>query len=161
MIEEFMRVAIAEANKAEEYDEVPVGAIIVKDGIIIARAGNMKERNNCAIYHAEIVVIKEACKVLDNWYLEGCAMYVTLEPCAMCAGAIINSRLDSVYYGACDSKTGCVGSVCNILENKSFNHQPEVVGGVLADECGKLLTEYFKKKREIKKLEKSSRCNTL
>ncbi len=154
MIEEFMRIAIAEAKNAEVYDEVPVGAVIVKDGIVIASAGNMKERENCAIYHAEIVAITKACKVLDNWYLDGCDMYVTLEPCAMCSGAIINSRLDSVYYGASDMKTGCAGSVCNLLENTSFNHQPKVIGGVLADECGGLLSTYFKGKRAIKKANK-------
>ena len=109
MREEFMRVAIAEAKNAEEYDEVPVGAVIVKDGVVIASAGNMKERNNSAVYHAEIVAIMQACKVLDNWYLDGCDMYVTLEPCAMCAGAIINSRLDSVR-----SEERRVGKECRL-----------------------------------------------
>ncbi len=154
MIEKFMRAAIAEAKCAEKYDEVPVGAVIVKDGVIIAAAGNMKERENCAIYHAEIVAIKQACSVVDNWYLDGCEMYVTLEPCPMCAGAIINSRIDKVYFGAFDYKTGCVGSVCNLLADKSFNHQPEVVSGVLEEECSALLTNYFKGKRAAKKLDK-------
>ena len=154
MIDDFMRAAIAEAVIAEGFDEVPVGAVIVKDGVIIAAAGNMKERENCALYHAEMIAIKKACAVLDNWYLDGCEMYVTLEPCPMCAGGIINSRLDKVYYGASDYKTGCAGSVCNLLADKSFNHQPQVIGGILEKECSDLLTNYFKGKRAANKLKK-------
>lgn len=152
--EKYMRMAIEQAELAKEYDEVPVGAVIVKDGEVIAVGGNRKERENCAVYHAEIVAITEACRVLDNWYLDGCDMYVTLEPCPMCCGAIINSRIDNLYYGATDPKSGCVKSMYELLTDKRFNHTVKVKGGILEKECGSLLTNYFKSKREKKKREK-------
>ena len=147
----FMERAIALAKQAQTFDEVPVGAVIVKDNKIIAEGFNHKEIDNCATRHAEIEVIEKASKVLDNWYLEGCELYVTLEPCMMCTGAIINSRIDYVYFGAYDYKTGCAGSVYNLLCDNHFNHQPIVVGGVLEEECSTLLSEFFKKKRKEKK----------
>ena len=152
--EYFMKKAIAAAKRAEAKDEVPVGAVIVKDGEIIASAGNRKERENCAVFHAEIVAIHRACKKLGNWYLDGCEMYVTLEPCPMCAGAIINSRPDKLYFGAYDPKAGCAGSLYDLLGDGRFNHTLEVEGGILKEDCAALLSGYFKKKRESKKLEK-------
>ena len=147
---EFMQEAIKEAKIAESFDEVPIGAVIVKNGQIIARSGNRKERDNCAVSHAEILAIKEACKVCDNWYLDECELYVTLEPCIMCAGAIINSRLKAVYFGAYDLKSGAFGSVYDVAADKKLNHTLPVVGGILKEECGSLLTEFFKNKRKNK-----------
>ncbi|MDE6967488.1 MAG: tRNA adenosine(34) deaminase TadA [Clostridia bacterium] len=151
---EYMQIALAQAKSAQTFDEVPVGAIIVKYDKIIAYGENRKERENCAIYHAEIVAIREACKVLNNWYLDGCTMYVTLEPCPMCCGAIVNSRIDRLVYGASDPKSGAVKSLYNLLNDSRLNHNVEVVSGVLERECGEILTEFFKKKREIKKQNK-------
>lgn len=142
----FMREAIALAKQAEELDEVPVGALVVRDGEIIARGYNTRETTKCATHHAEVVAIEEACRVLGGWRLIGCTLYVTMEPCAMCAGAIINSRLPRVVYGAPDLRFGAFGSKIN-LATVGLNHTPEVVGGVLGDECRELLQGYFKKKR--------------
>lgn len=142
----FMREAIALAKQAEELDEVPVGALVVRDGEIIARGYNTRETTKCATHHAEIVAIEEACRVLGGWRLIGCTLYVTMEPCAMCAGAIINSRLPRVVYGAPDLRFGAFGSKID-LAAVGLNHTPEVVGGVLGDECRELLQGYFKKKR--------------
>lgn len=148
MDEKFMDRAIALAKEGASFDEVPVGAVIVKDGEIIAEATNYKERENCAVYHAEIVAIQRASKRLNNWYLSGCDLYVTLEPCLMCVGAIINSRIDNVYYGAYDKKAGCCTSVYKLLGDEKFNHRPNVVGGIKEEECGVLLSEFFKEKRK-------------
>ena len=142
----FMREAIALAKQAEELDEVPVGALVVRDGEIIARGYNTRETTKCATHHAEIVAIEEACRVLGGWRLIGCTLYVTMEPCAMCAGAIINSRLPRVVYGAPDLRFGAFGSKID-LATVGLNHTPEVVGGVLGDECRELLQGYCKKKR--------------
>lgn len=152
--EYFMKKAIAAAKRAEAKDEVPVGAVIVRDGEMIAAACNRKERENCAVFHAEIVAIRKACRKLGNWYLDGCEMYVTLEPCPMCAGALINSRLDKLYFGAYDPKAGCAGSLYDLLRDGRFNHTLEVEGGVMKEECAALLSGYFRKKRESKKAEK-------
>lgn len=146
----FMKKAISLAKKAGERDEVPVGAVIVKDGKIIATGYNKKEGKNCAVYHAEIVAIQKACKKIGNWYLDGCEMYVTMEPCPMCAGALINSRLDRLYFGAYDLKAGCCGSIMNLPEDKRFNHNLVVEGGVLQEQCASLLTSFFKQKRKNK-----------
>lgn len=148
MDEKFMDRAIALAKEGASFDEVPVGAVIVKDGEIIAEATNYKERENCAVYHAEIVAIERASKWLNNWYLSGCDLYVTLEPCLMCVGAIINSRIDNVYYGAYDKKAGCCTAVYKLLGDEKFNHRPNVVGGIKEEECGVLLSEFFKAKRK-------------
>ena len=144
----FMKLAIKEAKKAELVDEVPIGAVIVKDGKVIARAHNKKETKNQATRHAEIEAIEKATKKVNNWWLEDCDIYVTLEPCAMCAGALINSRLRNIYFGAYDKKAGCCGSLYNLPEDTRFNHRLKVEGGILEKECASLLTNYFKKKRK-------------
>ena len=151
MEEDFMKAALKEARKAYLEDEVPVGAVIVKDGKIIARAHNIKEMKNDTTKHAEILAIQKASKKLNSWRLIGCEMYVTLEPCSMCAGALINSRIKKVYIGASDQKTGAVGSVYNLLEDYTFNHKVEYEKGVLQDECESILKEFFRKLRNIKK----------
>ena len=149
--ERYMKRALKEAQKAYEKLEVPVGAIIVKDGKIIARAHNQKETKFDTTKHAEILAIQKASKKLNSWRLIDCEMYVTLEPCSMCAGALINSRIKKVYIGASDSKTGAVGSVFNLLEDYTFNHKVEYEKGVLQDECENILKEFFKKLRKNKK----------
>lgn len=146
-----MNRAIRLASECAQYDEVPVGAIIVKDGTVVAESGNFKERNNNAVCHAEVMAISKAAKVLDNWWLDGCEMYVTLEPCAMCAGAMVNARIKAVYFGAYDEKTGACGSKINVLEKGLFNHDIEVSGGHCEQECARLLSDFFMKKRENKK----------
>lgn len=148
---EYMSLAIRAARRAAAKGEVPVGAVIVKDGEVISTGRNMKESKNCALFHAETVAIARACKKLGNWYLDGCEMYVTLEPCAMCAGALVNSRLDKLYFGAYDPKGGCCGSVCNIANDGRFNHRLEIEGGVMREECAALLSGFFKALREGKK----------
>ena len=145
--EYYMKLAIEEAIKAAQEDEVPVGAVIVRNGEVIARSGNRKERDNCAVSHAEILCIVEAAKACGNWYLDECDLYVTLEPCIMCAGAIVNSRLKSVTFGAYDVKSGALGSVYDVIGDKKLNHTLPVTGGVLQEECSRLLSEFFKKKR--------------
>lgn len=151
MEERFMKEALKEAKKAYDKLEVPVGAVIVKDGKIIARAHNLKETKYDTTKHAEILAIQKASKKLNSWRLIGCEMYVTLEPCSMCAGALINSRIKKVYIGASDQKTGAVGSVYNLLEDYTFNHKVEYEKGVLQDECESILKEFFRKLRNIKK----------
>lgn len=151
MEEKFMKAALKEAKKAYDKLEVPVGAVIVKDRKIIARAHNLKETKNDTTKHAEILAIQKASKKLNSWRLIDCEMYVTLEPCLMCAGALINSRIKKVYIGASDQKTGAVGSVFNLLEDYTFNHKVEYEKGVLQDECESILKEFFKELRKIKK----------
>ncbi len=146
----FMKLAIEEAKKAEKINEVPIGAIIVKDNNIIASAYNRREIDQKATAHAELLAIDAACKVLNSWRLTGCTLYVTLEPCPMCAGAIVQSRVDRVVYGASDPKGGCVGTIYDLLNEKRFNHQCEVEKGVLAKECGELLTSFFRQLRKLK-----------
>lgn len=151
MEEKFMKAALKEAKKAYDKLEVPVGAVIVKDRKIIARAHNLKETKNDTTKHAEILAIQKASKKLNSWRLIDCEMYVTLEPCSMCAGALINSRIKKVYIGASDQKTGAVGSVFNLLEDYTFNHKVEYEKGVLQEECESILKEFFKELRKIKK----------
>ena len=146
----FMVEALNEAQKAYNMGEVPVGAVIVKDDKVIARTHNLKEKSQLATAHAEILCIEKACKVLGTWRLENCEMYVTVEPCAMCSGAIINSRISKVYYGAKELKFGCHNSVVNILSNDKFNHQVEVYSGIMEEECSSLMKHFFQKLR-IKK----------
>lgn len=152
---EFMKRAIELAKKCSQFDEVPVGAVVVKDGKIIAESGNRKERDNCAVSHAEILAIQKATEVVGNWWLEDCEMYVSLEPCPMCAMAMIHSRISKLYFGAYDEKTGAGGSRVNIFEKDLFNHNIEVEGGVMKEECGSLLTEFFKNKRKQMKEKKT------
>lgn len=149
--EEYMKIALNEAKKAYNKLEVPVGAIIVKDGKIIAKAYNEKEKRKDTTKHAEILAIQKASKKLETWRLNDCEMYVTLEPCPMCAGALIQSRIKKVYIGTMDEKTGACGSVLNLLEDFKFNHKVEVEKGILKEECEKILKEFFIKLREYKK----------
>ena len=143
----FMREAIELAKDAELIDEVPVGAVAVRDGQIIARAFNTRETSKCATHHAEILAIEGACRALGGWRLPGVTLYVTMEPCAMCAGAIVNSRIERVVYGAKDFRFGAFGSALDLNE-AGLNHKPEVVGGVLGEECADMLSSYFKNKRK-------------
>jgi tRNA(adenine34) deaminase len=156
----FMQLAIEEAKKAEAIQEVPIGAVIVLDGEVISVAHNLRETEQRSIAHAELLAIDEACKKLGTWRLEDATLYVTLEPCPMCAGGIVLSRVKRVVYGASDPKGGCAGTLMNLLTDERFNHQCEVVAGVLEEECGTLLTIFFralrKKRKEAKKLEKSN-----
>ena len=142
----YMREAMRLAAMAEEIDEVPVGALVVRNGEIIATAYNTREHSKCATHHAEILAIEAACRTLGGWRLPGCTLYVTMEPCAMCAGAIINARIPRVVYGAPDLRFGAFGSLIN-LADIPLNHKPDVVGGVLKDENVEILRSYFKKKR--------------
>ena len=151
MEEKFIKEALKEAKKAYDKLEVPVGAVIVKDGQVIARAHNLKETKLDTTNHAEILAIQKASKKLKSWRLIGCEMYVTLEPCSMCAGALINSRIKKVYIGASDEKTGAVGSVFNLLEDYTFNHKVEVENGVMKTECQEILKKFFKELRELKR----------
>ena len=147
MDEHYMRLALLLAQEAADSDEVPIGALIVRDGEIIAKASNLREHHKSATAHAEILAIEEACRTLGGWRLHGCTLYVTLEPCAMCAGASINARLDRVVYGAFDRRFGALGSLCD-LAALPFNHTLKVRSGVLEEECRALLQNYFKAKRE-------------
>ncbi|MEH7743874.1 tRNA adenosine(34) deaminase TadA [Neobacillus drentensis] len=159
--EYYMKEAIKEAKKAEELDEVPIGAVIVMNGEIVARAHNLRESEQNAVAHAELIAIDQACKETGTWRLEDSTLYVTLEPCPMCAGAIILSRVKRVVYGAADPKGGCAGTLMNLLEDDRFNHQSEVTSGVLERECGQLLSDFFRKIRERKKLAKKMQADGL
>ena len=152
----FMRLAIEEARKAEALGEVPIGAVIVKDGEVIARAHNLRETSQNAVTHAELSAIQDACKETGSWRLEETTLYVTLEPCPMCSGAILQSRVPRVVYGARDPKGGCVDSLYRLLNDPRFNHECEVTEGVLADECGAILTSFFRSLREKKKEQKKA-----
>lgn len=147
----FMKMAIEEALKAEELGEVPIGAIIVYKDEVIARGYNLRETKQTALGHAEVMAIEEACKVIDSWRLEETTLYVTLEPCPMCAGAIIQSRIPRVVYGAKDPKAGCGGSIYNLLQEEQFNHRCDVEIGILEEECSSLLTNFFRALRLRKK----------
>jgi tRNA(adenine34) deaminase len=146
MNNKFMDEAYREALKARDEDEVPIGAVIVKDGVVIARAHNRKEKTNDPLGHAEILCIRKACKRVGDWYLKDCELYVTLEPCLMCVGAIINSRIKKVHFGAIDKKGGAVGGLFNVLEQKGFNHYFEYEY-IEESRCGAILSDYFKMKR--------------
>ena len=143
----YMQRAIDLSRAAAELDEVPVGALIVRDGEILAEAKNARERDKCATHHAEILVIEEACRKLGGWRLPGCTLYVSLEPCPMCGGAIVNARIPRVVFGAFDQRAGVFGSAID-FNALSFNHRPEIVGGVLEAEAAAVLSAYFKKKRK-------------
>lgn len=145
---DFMRRALALAAKAGAQGEVPVGALVVCENHVIAEAYNERETRTQALAHAEILAVERACSALNRWRLSGCTLYVTLEPCVMCAGALVQARVDRVVYGAVDPKGGGTVSLYQILSDPRLNHRPKVVGGVLADECGLLLSEFFKSRRE-------------
>ena len=146
-IEKYMREALKEAKRAALIDEVPIGCVIVKDDNVIARGHNIRESKQSPMGHAEIVAINKACKKLNNWRLIDCDIYITAEPCIMCSGAIIQSRIRHVYFGAYDPKGGALGSSINVLEAKDINHHPEVTGGILEQECSLIITGYFHRKR--------------
>ena len=149
--EKFMCEAIKEAKKASDKLEIPVGCVIVKDGKIIARAHNLKETKTDTTKHAEIIAIQKASKKLKAWRLLDCEMYVTLEPCPMCAGALIQSRIKKVYIGTKDQKTGACGTVLNLLQGYEFNHKVEIEIGIKQEECEKILKEFFKNLRQLRK----------
>lgn len=146
--EDYMRQAIQLARQAMDQGEVPVGCIIASgDGAVIGKGFNRREKNRSALAHAEIEAISEACAAVQDWRLTGCSLYVTLEPCPMCAGAIINSRLSKVFYGAKEPVSGACGSILNLFM-EPFGHSPQLVGGILEEECAALMSEFFKKLRE-------------
>mgnify|MGYP001293271241 CR=1 FL=1 len=149
--EKYMYMAIMEAKKAREIGEVPIGAVIVFENEIIATGYNVRETTQSTLAHAELAAIKEANKKIGSWRLEDCTLYVTLEPCPMCAGAIIQSRIKRVVYGAKDPKAGCAGTLMNLLDENRFNHQAELTTGVLEEECSTLLTSFFRELRKQKK----------
>lgn len=149
----FMKMALGRARTAAKHGETPVGAVVVKDGKVISGGRNRREMGKNALYHAEIFAIKSACEKLGGWRLHECDLYVTLEPCPMCAGAIINARIKNVYFGAYDKKAGSFGSVVD-LASLPYNHKPNIVGGIMQDECSALLSDFFKQLR-LKKQKKS------
>ena len=150
MEEKFMKEAIKLAKKAQLLDEMPVGAVIVKDGKIIARGHNKRETKKNALLHAEIDAINKACRKFGGWRLVGCDMYVTLEPCPMCAGALLNARVENVYFGAYDEKSGCAGSALNLFNMNLCNYSLNVQGGILQEECTLVIKDFFKNLRNRK-----------
>lgn len=146
--EKYMRLALKEARKAELINEVPVGAVIVKDGKVIARGYNVKEKKKDSIYHAEIVALQKACKKIGDWRLYDCDIFVTMEPCPMCTGALINARIGNIFFGAYDERAGCCGTMYDLPADSRFNHRPNVEGGILKEECAGILIEYFRRKRQ-------------
>ena len=155
--EKYMKEAIRQAKKAYALGEVPIGCVIVYEGRIIGRGYNRRNTDKNTLAHAEITAIKKASKKIGDWRLEGCSLYVTLEPCQMCAGAIVQARIDEVVMGSMNPKAGCGGSILNILEMPEFNHQVKVTRGVLVEECSALLTDFFKELRVRLKKEKEER----
>ena len=150
MEEKFMYEAIKEALKAAKEEEIPIGAVIVRNGKIIAKAHNKKEKKKNSLLHAEIVVMNKACKKIKSKYLDECEIYVTLEPCAMCTGAMINFRIKKLFFGAYEPKTGCCGSLYNLPKDNRFNHKIEVVGGIMESECSNIIKNFFKERRKKK-----------
>ena len=148
--EKFMRAALKQAEKAAAIGDVPIGCVIVRDGRIIARGYNRRNADKTTLAHAEIIAIRKACKKAGDWRLEDCTIYITLEPCPMCTGAVINSRIPRVVFGAYDKKAGSCGSIVNLFDYP-YNHKPEVKGGVLEDECSQLLKDFFRELREKRK----------
>lgn len=154
--EKYMKEALRQAKKAYALGEVPIGCVIVYGGKIIGRGYNRRNTDKNTLAHAEITAINKASKKLGDWRLEGCSLYVTLEPCQMCAGALMQSRIDRVVIGSMNPKAGCAGSVLNLLEMDGFNHKVEVIRGVLQEECSSMLSDFFKELREKKKMLKKS-----
>ena len=155
--EKYMKEAIRQAKKAKTLDEVPIGCVIVYEDKIIARGYNRRNTDKNTLSHAELNAIRKASKKLGDWRLEGCTMYITLEPCQMCAGAIVQARVTRVVIGSMNAKAGCGGSILNLLEMQEFNHQAEVERGVLQEECSEMLSAFFRKLREIQKEKKKKR----
>lgn len=148
--EKFMKEAVRQAKKAAAIDEVPIGCVIVCDGKIIARAYNKRNTMKTTLAHAELLAIRKACKKLGDWRVENCTMYITLEPCQMCAGAIVQARIPRVVIGAMNRKAGCAGSILNLLEMREFNHQVQVTRGVMEDVCSQMMRDFFKEMRKKK-----------
>lgn len=146
--DDYMELALVEARKAYDKGEVPIGAVLVLGDNILASAHNMRETWQDATAHAEIIVIREACKKLGRWRLSGATLYVTIEPCPMCAGALVMSRIDRLAYGSADYKAGAVESVFNVVQNQALNHQMEVLAGVRAEECAELMKKFFRERRK-------------
>ena len=155
--EKYMREAIKQAKKAAAIGEVPIGCVIVRDGTILARGYNRRNIEGSTLAHAEIIAIKKASKKLQDWRLEDCELYVTLEPCPMCAGAIVQARVSEVVIGSMNPKAGCAGSILNMLEMHEFNHQVKVERGVLKEECSEMLSAFFRRLRVVKKKKKEER----
>lgn len=155
--ERFMKAAIKQAKKADLLGEVPIGCVIVYEGKIIGRGYNRRNTDKSTLSHAEITAIRKAGKIIGDWRLEDCTLYVTLEPCQMCAGAIVQARISRVVMGCMNPKAGCGGSILNLLEMKEFNHQVDVTRGVLEEECSQMLTDFFKGLRKRLKIEKAKR----
>jgi len=151
--EKYMREAVRQAKKAEALNETPIGCVIVHEGKIIARGYNRRNTEGSTLAHAEITAIRKANKKIGDWRLEGCTMYVTLEPCQMCAGALVQSRITRIVIGAMNKKAGCAGSVINLLNMAGFNHQVEITYGVLEQECSEMMSGFFRKLRESRKQE--------
>ncbi|MFC7319965.1 tRNA adenosine(34) deaminase TadA [Halobacillus campisalis] len=151
----YMGLALEEAHRAQSIGEVPIGAVIIHNDEVIASAYNERETSQRSSSHAELIAIEQANQALGSWRLEDCTLYVTLEPCPMCAGAIVQSRIPRVVFGAFDPKAGCAGTLMNLLQEERFNHQSEVESGVLGKECGELLTSFFKGLRESRKRNKN------
>jgi len=147
----WMEEALSEAKKAEAIDEVPIGAVIVRDGIIVGRGYNMRETTHDPSAHAEMIAIRQASETLGAWRLLDCTLYVTLEPCPMCAGAILQSRIPLLVYGTVDPKAGCAGTLMNLLHDDRFNHRTEIVSGVEQERCAALLTDFFRRLRQLRK----------
>ncbi|WP_307761445.1 tRNA adenosine(34) deaminase TadA [uncultured Phascolarctobacterium sp.] len=156
--EHYMQLALAEARKAAELGEIPIGAVLVHDGQVIAAAHNMRETWQDGTAHAEIIVIREGCKRLGRWRLSGCALHVPVEPCPMCSGAIVNSRVDTVVYGCPDVKAGGAESIFNIITNPNLNHCAEVIAGVCEEECAQVMKNFFKRRRQENKALKAGSC---
>lgn len=152
--EKFMKEALKQAKKAYQIGEAPIGCVIVKDGKIIARGYNQRNKKHNTLAHAELLAIGKACKKLEDWRVENCTMYITLEPCQMCAGAIVQARIPNVVIGARNKKAGCAGSIINLLQMSAFNHQVELTDGVLEEECAALMQNFFREMRENKKKKK-------
>ena len=146
--EKYMRLALKEAQKAYDLKEVPIGCVIVRDGYVIAKGYNRRNTDRNVLNHAELDAIRTACKKVKDWRLEDCTIYITLEPCPMCAGAIVQARIPKVVVGAMNPKAGCAGSVVNLLDMQGFNHQCEVITGILEEDCSQMLTTFFKELRE-------------
>lgn len=155
--EKFMKQALLQAKKAKELGEVPIGCVIVQDGKVIGRGYNRRNTDKSTLSHAEITAIRKASKKLNDWRLEECTLYVTLEPCQMCAGAIVQSRMKKVVIATMNPKAGCAGSVLNLLQMAAFNHQVEIEKGVLEEECSTMLSDFFRELREKKKRENRKR----
>lgn len=143
----YMKQALFNAQKAFEIEEVPVGCVIVNENRVIAEGFNKRNYKNNVLYHAEIIAINEACTKLKNWRLENCVLYVTVEPCAMCAGAILQARISKLVFGCKNEKAGCAGSVLNILDKKKFNHQVEIISGIMENECREIMSKFFRNLR--------------